>query len=72
MKRPTSIELDDFVEGWDGPQFVTTVTYGGPLHGEGEFVTFRHDDFFDGDADFSMTRKEARKLRNFLNKCLEW
>jgi len=71
MKRPTSVDLDDYVEGWDGPQFVTTVTYGGYAN-DAEFVSVRHADFFLGDADFSMTRKEARQLRNFLNKCLEW
>jgi hypothetical protein len=71
MKRPTSVELDDFVEGWVGPQFVTTVTYGGYAN-DSEFVTIRHDDDDYGDYGFSMTRKEARQLRNFLNKCLEW
>lgn len=71
MKRPVSIELNDYVEDWDGPQFVTTVTFSGYAY-DAEFVTVSHDDPQYGDYGFSMTRKEARKLRNFLNKCLEW
>lgn len=64
MKRPTSIKLDGCVD-WDA--MVTTVTYQGDLQ---DFVFVHHDDPEYGD--FYMTRREARKLRNFLNKCLEW
>lgn len=71
MKKPTSIKLNDVVEDWDGPQFTTTVTYGDYSWSE-EFVTFYHDYYEYGNYGFSMTRNEARKLRNFLNKCLEW
>ena len=71
MKKPTSIKLDDVVPGWDGDQWVTTVTYGGQPWSD-EFVSIRHDDDEYWDQSFSMTRAEARKLRNFLNKCLEW
>lgn len=69
MKKPTSIKLDEHVEGWDGPQFVTTVSFGGQPWTD-DFVIVSHDDY--SCLDFSMTRDEARKLRNFLNKCLEW
>lgn len=69
MKKPTSIKLDDFVPEWDGPQFVTRVTFGGQPWDD-EFVIVSHGDRFG--EDFSITRDEARKLRNFLNKCLEW
>ena len=69
MKKPKSIKLDDRVEGWHGPQFTTTVSYGASPWSD-EFIIVCHDDRYD--ADFSLTRREARKLRDFLNKCLEW
>lgn len=64
MKKPTSIKLDDG-DTWDTIE--TTVTF---LGDNEDFILVRHDDPEYGD--FYLTRNEARKLRNFLNKCLEW
>lgn len=64
MKKPTSIKLSD--EGV-GDLLVTTVSYLGDSE---DFVLVQHDDPEYGG--FYMTRDEGRKLRNFLNKCLEW
>ena len=64
MKMPTSVKLDDQVG--DDPVVTTTVIYSGCGQA---LVTLSFDDSND---EFGLTRAEVRKLRNFLNKCLEY
>lgn len=71
MKKPRQVVLADNDNlRWDQVPMSTTVVLVDDGDDDMNLVEFIHDD--PDWLPFGLTRKEARQLRNFLNKCLEW